>query len=67
MRRKREGDDHAEGGSSRASRNVPLRSNSALISAPSSSAIPVIQSHVSVTITAESVPHVLLYDANVAV
>jgi len=29
--------------------------------------MPVIQSQVSVTITAESVPHVLLYDANVAV
>jgi len=29
--------------------------------------MPVIQSHVSITITAESAPQVLLYDANVAV
>jgi hypothetical protein len=29
--------------------------------------MPVIQSQVSITITAESEPHVLLYDANVAV
>lgn len=49
------------------SRSVRLRSASALISAPRSSAIPVIQSQVSITITPESAPHVLLYDANVAV
>ena len=46
---------------------VAVRSTSALISAPSSNAIPLIHSHVSITITAESAPHVLLYDANVAV
>ena len=53
---------------SHASHNSRLRSASALISAPSSNAIPLIHSHVSITITAESAPpHVLLYDANVAV
>ena len=51
----------------RLSRSSRLRSTSELISAPSRSAMPVSQSHVSVTITAESAPHVLLYDANVAV
>jgi hypothetical protein len=58
--------DHPER-APRVARGRPSRSHSRLISAPSRSAMPVIQSQVSVTITAESVPHVLLYDANVAV
>jgi hypothetical protein len=37
-----------------------------LISAPSSSAIALNQSQVSITITADSDPHVLLYEPNVA-
>jgi hypothetical protein len=48
-------------------RAVRLRRASALISAPSNNAIAVSHSHVSITMTAESEPHVLLYDPNVDV
>jgi hypothetical protein len=48
-------------------RNSRLRSTSALISAPRSRAQPVSQSQVSITITAASEPHALLYEENMAV
>src|SRR5690349_18019381 len=44
-------------------RSSRLRSASAFTSAPNSSASPVSQSHVSITITADSEPQVLLYEA----
>ena len=43
-------------------RNSRLRSVSALISAPKSSATALIHSHVSITTTAESEPQALLYE-----